>query len=311
MALWSNFALNAASPAPNTFTTQNITGFQAYSSTDFPNTYYTGLSVHSNTTAIQLAGGWNVDELTPTAPVDLIFRANDDTGNTATWSDWSRVLLTTLTGNPAANQVLYKNSANVITGSTNLTFDGSALSVTGNVKLAGGDNTGIVFRDDPGGGSGDRAWIRYYAPSGENTNLELSVTNDATDTINLKAPKVGINRQTPSAELDVNGAILASGDITAFSDARLKTNVRTIENPLSIVRNLRGVNYDRIDTKEAGSGVVAQETQPHMPMLVKVSKDGTLSVNYNGFSGLFIESIKALEDQIAELKEEIRRLKGE
>lgn len=315
MALWADFPLNAASPGPNTFTRQNITGFQAYSSTDFPNTYYTGLSVHSNTTGIQIAGGWNVDEATPTAPVDLIFRANDDTGNTATWSDWSRVLVTPVTSILSADQVLYKNSANVIAGSTNLTFDGSLLTVTGNVKLAGGDTTGIIFRDDPGGGGGDRAWIRYFAYSGEQTNLEISTQNDGIgstqDSINLtSAGGVGINRQSPTAELDVNGAIVASGDITAFSDAKLKTNVRTIANPLAIVRNLRGVDYDRVDTGEAGSGVIAQETLPHMPQLVK-DHNGTLSVNYNGFSGVFIESIKALEDQIIELRAEIKKLKGE
>ena len=109
--------------------------------------------------------------------------------------------------------------------------------------------------------------------------------------------------------MDVNGAIVASSDITAFSDAKLKTNVQTITNPLAIVRNLRGVNFDRIDTGEAGSGVIAQETQPHMPMLIK-NNNGILSVNYNGFSGLFIESIKALEDQVNELKAEVARLKG-
>ena len=148
----------------------------------------------------------------------------------------SRVLVTPVTKVLSANQVLYKNSANVIVSSASLTFDGSNLTV--------------------------------------------------------------------------GGAIVASGDITAFSDASLKTNVRTIVNPLAIVRNLRGVDYDRIDTGEAGSGVIAQETLPHMPQLVK-NNNGTLSVNYNGFSGVFIESIKALEDQIIELRAEIKKLKGE
>ena len=114
-----------------------------------------------------------------------------------------------------------------------------------------------------------------------------------------------------TGNVNVNGAILASGDITAFSDARLKTNIETIENALFIVDNLRGVNFNRIDTGEAGSGVIAQEVQLHMPMLVKESNDGTLSVNYGAFAGLFIESIKALEKQILELKEEIAQLKGQ
>jgi hypothetical protein len=109
--------------------------------------------------------------------------------------------------------------------------------------------------------------------------------------------------------LDVNGSILASNDITAFSDKNIKTNIQTISDPLSIVCNLRGVYFDRIDDGTPGSGVIAQEVQPHMPMLVK-DNNGTLSVNYNGFSGLFIESIKALKNQISELEAEIARLKS-
>jgi hypothetical protein len=259
-----------------------------------------------------------VDELTPTAPTDFYIRANDDTGNTATWGDWGKIMLSPTIGGPAANQVLYNNSTNTMAGSSNLTFDGTNLSVGGAIKPSAGGTSanGIQFPSDPGGGGGDTAWIRYYAHSGERTNLEIGVANDAgasvQDSINLVVPAgsgVGINRQQPTATLDVNGTILASGDITAFSDATLKTNVQTISNPLGTMRNLRGVYFDRIDTGEAGSGVIAQETQPHMPMLIK-NNNGILSVNYNGFSGLFIESIKALEDQVNELKAEVARLKG-
>jgi hypothetical protein len=118
------------------------------------------------------------------------------------------------------------------------------------------------------------------------------------------------NTPAGSTNLTFDGTnLVVGGDITAFSDARLKTNVKTIENPLIIIRQLRGVNYDRTDTGESGSGVIAQETLSAMPVLVRALADGTLTVNYGNFAGLFIEGFKALEDQIIELKAEIVKLK--
>lgn len=232
MALWQNFSDNVASPGPTEFAGENITGFYAYASTDFPApgldapNYFIGLTMRTaGAVAGQIAMNWNSEE---DPPSKLYFRTNDDTANTSTWSGWSRVL--TETGLGAANQVLFKNNVGTVTGSPNMTFDG----------------------------------------------------------INL----------------------VVAGDITAFSDASLKTNVKTVENPLATVRKLRGVTFDRTDTGEPGMGTIAQEVLSAVPVLVK-NNNGTLSVNYNGFSGLFIESIKALEDQINELKEEIKKLKGE
>jgi hypothetical protein len=74
--------------------------------------------------------------------------------------------------------------------------------------------------------------------------------------------------------------------------------------------NLRGVTFNKIDTGEAGTGVIAQEVEPVMPELVKTDRDGLKSVNYGGFAGLFIESINALQAQVKQLQEEISKLKG-
>ncbi len=90
-ALWSDFSNGVASPGPLTFVDQNITGFSAYSSTDFPEDYHIGLTVRSGSTAGQLTMGWNVAETGDVAE-KIYFRVNDDTGDTATWSDWGRIL---------------------------------------------------------------------------------------------------------------------------------------------------------------------------------------------------------------------------
>lgn len=214
--------------------------------------------------------------------------------------------------NNYASVTLAVDATTANTASKIVARDSSGNIYANTIQLASSSTQGITFVPDPGGGSGDTASIRYYVPvSGEKSALVLTVANDADDSIILNpSGNVGVKNTSPTVALDVTGAILASGDITAFSDATLKTNVITISNPLEIIKNLRGVDYTRTDTGEEGSGVIAQEVKPHRPMLVK-DHNGTLSVNYNGFSGLFIESIKALIDEIDALKAEIKQLKGE
>ena len=109
-----------------------------------------------------------------------------------------------------------------------------------------------------------------------------------------------------SSGLVYNGSTLTcSGDIVAFSDAALKENITIIENPLEIVRQLRGVFFDRIDLQQPGAGVIADNVEAVIPRLVKKNQDGIRAVNYNGFAGVFIEAIKALEDEIERLKKQL------
>jgi hypothetical protein len=279
IGVWSDFDLGVESPAPNSYSRPNITAFNAYNSTDFPSPYFVGLSINAQTAAAQIAMNWNSEEEPPSG---LFFRTNDDTGDVFTWSPWRKVLIDNGLITPSAGP---------------------------------GPTAGIKFPNDPGGGGGDTAWIRYYAYSSEKTTLEIGVSNDGvginSDSVNfVTTGGVGINKQDPSYPLDVTGDIHASGDIIAFSDATLKTNVETIEDPLELMARLRGVYYNKIDTGELGTGVIAQEVEDVMPMLVKTNAEGLKSVNYGNFAGLFIESINALQNQVQELKAEVARLKG-
>lgn len=107
------------------------------------------------------------------------------------------------------------------------------------------------------------------------------------------AGNVGIGKTAPTVALDVVGAITATGDITAYSDARLKTNIVQISSALDRVRGLQGVTFDRIDTGERGTGLIAQHVQSVLPEAVR--DDGeNLSVNYGALVGLLVEAIKEL-----------------
>jgi hypothetical protein len=104
------------------------------------------------------------------------------------------------------------------------------LYVNGDMKLAqaltpsagSGTNNGINFPNDPGGGSGDAAWLRYYARSGEACNLVIGTSNDGDDNISLMASgNVGVGTVNPADKLDVSGwmRIMSDSNPIRFTSA--------------------------------------------------------------------------------------------
>ena len=103
-----------------------------------------------------------------------------------------------------------------------------------------------------------------------------------------------------------SGSITASGDITAFSDARLKHDVKAIDNALDKVDNLRGVTYRMLEdeTHAEKVGVIAQEVEEILPQVVHTSDDEmqTKSVDYGKLCAVLIEAVKELKKEVEELK---------
>ena len=109
--------------------------------------------------------------------------------------------------------------------------------------------------------------------------------------------------------LNVTGNIVASGDVTAYSDMTLKSNIQTIDNALDKVTALRGVTFEK-DGRN-GSGVIAQEVEKVLPEVVHTNDDGLKSVAYGNMVGTLIEAMKQQQEQINQLTDEIKKLKGE
>lgn len=116
---------------------------------------------------------------------------------------------------------------------------------------------------------------------------------------------VGIKRTDPSYALDVNGTIRATGDVIAYSDARVKENVETIPNALDKVKAMRGVGYNKIGEEKRSIGVIAQEMLEVMPEVVSQDEQGMYSVAYGNLVGVLIEAMKEQQQQIDELKAQL------
>ena len=138
--------------------------------------------------------------------------------------------------------------------------------------------------------------------------IEFRTTPDGTITplvrMTIKnSGNIGINDTNPSEKLVVGGNIYATGNITAYSDIRVKENVKEISNALEAVDKIRGVSYTRKDTKEDSLGVSAQEVETMFPELVIEDYKGMKSVNYNGLVGVLFSAVKELSTKLKEIED--------
>jgi len=163
-----------------------------------------------------------------------------------------------------------------------LTVDENA-TITGNLSV-GGNLTGN------GVNAGARAALS--AGTGISYNSSTGVI-----TLNATPSLVGLGNLSNNGN-NLAGNFVATGNVTAFSDERLKENVETIEGALEKVAQMRGVMYDK--DGERGTGVIAQEMQQVMPEVVQ---DGEyLSVAYGNIVGVLIEAIKEIKAELEQCK---------
>jgi hypothetical protein len=165
---------------------------------------------------------------------------------------------------------------------------GGAASVTNRLKVDGTVEatgfSGIQESDVPA--------LSYAALAGS-TSQAFSV--DTLTTTN----GVGIG-DSPSTEaaikLYVDGGIYATGDVTASSDRRLKTDIKRIENALDKVCSLGGYTYVMND--KPSSGLIAQEVLEVLPEVVHGSEETNYSLAYGNIVGLLVEAIKELKEKV-------------
>jgi hypothetical protein len=164
--------------------------------------------------------------------------------------------------------------------------------INGNGSVNGSAGVGMSIFSTGGNGA-----IMSFHRSGL---YAVNIGLDSDNVIRIGGWSAAANR----LQMDMSGNLTMAGNVTAYSDARLKKDVETIGDALGLVRKMRGVTYTRIDTDKAGVGVIAQEMLEVMPQAVQqgIGDDDTLSVAYGNLVGVLIEAIKELEARVAELE---------
>ncbi len=151
----------------------------------------------------------------------------------------------------------------------------------------GGD---ITFKDDG---------TEFGNISNSSSNLLIQSSVQDKDII-FKGNDGGSTITALTLDMSGAGAATFNNDVTAFSDERLKTDIKTIDNALNKVCDMRGVYFNREGA--AGTGVIAQEIQDILPEVVH-DKQEYLSVAYGNMVGVLIEAIKELKKEVETLKE--------
>jgi hypothetical protein len=118
--------------------------------------------------------------------------------------------------------------------------------------------------------------------------------------------------------LTSGGAVIASGDITAYgspSDINLKYNIENIPNALEKLLTLNGVNFNYKKDGSRSTGVIAQEVEEVLPEVIYEATDpaGTetfKAVRYGNMVGLLIEAIKEQQTHINKLEDKINSIQN-
>jgi len=133
------------------------------------------------------------------------------------------------------------------------------------------------------------------------------------------------NGRSWTFKVDSSGNCTATGNVTAYSDIRLKEDIKPIENALLTVTKLEGVSYTRKATGKKEIGFVAQDVKKIIPELVEIIDGRTTDeleeskgiedlhvMKYQNTVALLVEAIKEQQKQIEKLTSRINDIeKGE
>lgn len=194
---------------------------------------------------------------------------------------------------------------------------------------------------------GANVFVGEYRPNGvitDSDELQLHAKNGIAFTTQGQGTFVGMRLES-NGQLLVRSTV--SQNQLGLSDIRLKSNIRDIENSIDLVSQLHGIKYDfnptlvseeqmtaldraqptnekereavekaRVELEQLNQpikdqyGFSAQAVREILPELVTETPDGYLAVNYVAVVPILVEALKAQQDQIKKLQQEIADIRA-
>ena len=195
-----------------------------------------------------------------------------------------------VSGNGTSGQILTSDADGTFSwGST-----GTGITLTGTTYSVGTD-------------------LRHLTYVGKDSTDYITWTNNASTNFFVN----GAER----LRVEADGDIHADGDVIAYSttisDERLKTGITTVQDALTKVLQLNGVEFTRKNNGQRSAGVIAQQVEKVLPQAIREKKlplqTGTdemyKTVEYDALHSLYIEAIKELKQQLDDQALEIKELK--
>lgn len=201
------------------------------------------------------------------------------------------------------------------------------------LPLAGGALTGILTGTTVGmsmsadSGAAPGSFIARAAGTGDAELAGMSFFNNA------YAVKLGVradgyfglggwSRAAWSWYSDPSGNMVAAGNVTAYSDPRLKENFQRVSDPFSILNALdggtfhwkHGIAHTAVKAGKRDYGVLADQVEAVMPEIVSPSIElgGEIyrTVDYSKIVPVLIEGLKMLKQQVDNQAQEIAELRA-
>ena len=163
---------------------------------------------------------------------------------------------------------------------TEIEINATTIDVNGNMEVSGTGNFGGTLE----------CATQFSIGSAQITEAELETIDGVTPGTASASKALVVDS---SKNISSIGNLSAS-EVTATSDEKLKSDIKTIENGLDKVMKMRGVSFTK--QAEKGIGVIAQEVEKIIPEVVH---DGEYkSVAYGNMVGVLIEAIKELKTEL-------------
>lgn len=202
---------------------------------------------------------------------------------------------------------------------------GSTSSVAWNYMFSGiapsqssGNNT--IIDVGTGHGVGNAAIFgHHYVSSGNSANhafIAMYGCNYLVNCFYSGNVTIGTQNNTDYGErLYVAGNLVASGEVTAGSDARWKDNQTPVLNGIDIIRQLRPMTWtwneqfaDKNYIGKQSAGLIAQQVASVLPFAVRGSEENGYTLDYNVFHAYEISAIQSHETEIEKLRKRVREL---
>lgn len=197
------------------------------------------------------------------------------------------------------------------------------LSATQQTSIITGVSTPMAMSQD--GGATRGSFVAKAAGAGDANLAGMTFWNDA------YAIKMGVradgyfgiggwSRPGWSWYTDPSGNMVAAGNVTAYSDPRLKENFQRITGPLQMIQHIDGGTftwkhgYAHTECKagQRDYGILADQVQAVMPEIVteSIELDGEKysTVDYTKLVPVLIEAVKELSAEVEALKAKIKEI---
>ena len=224
------------------------------------------------------------------------------------------------------------NQGIVLSGSTvqiRGTLEGaSPLKIAGGIEIvpaSNGETTNMKFGDDIKLFFGDDndsyivfndASSNYLEISGSANGIVLSGSNVYVDQkIGVGMPIGGVTHGITLPDVADNSGKIKANAYMTYSSQRFKKDVEVIDNPIKTIQNLRGVTFTWKKNDQKDYGFIAEEVGRELPIIVEWDRNNSencpqaMSMDYTRIIPILLEGIKSQQNQIDNLKDEIKCLK--